>query len=89
MPPFSISGAPVTDAEVRAVGAVLAFRRASCLERALVMQAVGIRRGKPRDVVVGVGRPDGEFGAHAWLDGAPDGESGRFAELVRFPPPVP
>jgi len=67
----------------RAVEAVLRWRRATCLERATVLQAWHLAHGRPRDVVLGV-RGSAEFGAHAWLDGASGGIG--YAELVRRPP---
>lgn len=70
----------------RGVKAVLLLRRASCLEGALVRQRFLAARGDQRDVVIGVGRPDDAFGAHAWLDGERDGERMGFHELARVPP---
>lgn len=55
--------------------------RASCLERSLLRQAWLRGRGKERDVVIGV-RSVGEFEAHAWLDGDPDGAG--YAEIHRI-----
>jgi Transglutaminase-like superfamily len=62
---------------------VLASRlaRASCLERSLLRQAWLRARGTDRDVVIGV-RSQGEFEAHAWLDGDPDGAE--YAEIHRI-----
>jgi len=57
--------------------------RASCLERSLLRQAWLRGRGTMRDVVIGV-RSDDEFGAHAWLDGDPDGVD--FVEIHRIGP---
>jgi hypothetical protein len=67
----------------RAVGAILRMRRASCLERAVVLQAWHLAHGRARDVVIGVRGPS-EFEAHAWLDGERGGAG--YAELLRRPP---
>jgi Transglutaminase-like superfamily len=67
----------------RVVEAVLRARRASCLERAIVLQAWFLARGRPRDVVIGV-RPSADFDAHAWLDGERSGAG--YGELLRRPP---
>jgi hypothetical protein len=64
----------------RGVRAVL--RRASCLERSLVLQRWLAAHGDARDVVIGTTGPAG-FQAHAWLDG--DDDAG-FVELARLPP---
>jgi hypothetical protein len=66
------------------VRAVLRARRASCLERALVLQRWLGARGDPRDVVIGTTGP-ADFEAHAWLDGEA-GTGTRFVELARLPP---
>jgi len=70
------------DAE-RGVAFALRRRRATCLESALVRQAMLAARGVRREVVIGVARPAGAFRAHAWLEG--DAVDGRFTELVRRP----
>jgi Transglutaminase-like superfamily len=64
---------------------VLASRlaRASCLERSLLRQAWLRVRGTERDVVIGV-RSTGEFEAHAWVEGDPDGVD--YAEIHRIGP---
>lgn len=65
----------------------LRIGRASCLERALVMQAWSAAHGRDLAVVIGVQQADGAFAAHAWLDGDGDGaERGDlpFAELLRL-----
>lgn len=69
-------------------GAVGALRRlkATCLERAMVLQAWDAAHDVRRDLVIGVTSPGDGFRAHAWLDGeAPCHEEG-FTELVRRPP---
>lgn len=72
----------------RGVGAVLHRRRASCLERALVLQAWHAAHGDPRELVIGVTAPGDEFRAHAWLEGEDPchGSEGDFAEILRRPP---
>jgi Transglutaminase-like superfamily len=67
----------------RVVEAVLRLQRASCLERAVVLQAWHLAHGRARDVVIGV-RCSAGFEAHAWLDGESGGTG--YAELLRRPP---
>ena len=67
----------------RAVEAALRARGASCLQRAIVLQAWHLAHGVRRDVVVGV-RPSADFDAHAWLDGERPGAA--YGELLRRPP---
>ena len=55
--------------------------RATCLERSLLRQAWLRGRGTMRDVVIGV-RSEGQFEAHAWLEGDPDGEG--YVEIHRI-----
>ena len=69
-------------ADTWVVEATLRRLSASCLPRALVLQRWLLARGEPRDVVVGVANQP-SFRAHAWLDGASDGEG--FHELSRRP----
>ena len=69
----------------RGVYALLRRRPNTCLERALVLQAWEGAHGALRDVVIGVDPRGGEFVAHAWLAGEPDGERARFIELMRLP----
>jgi transglutaminase superfamily protein len=57
----------------------------TCLERSLVLQRWLTTRSQPADVVIGVARGSDTYHAHAWLDGAPEGEG--FHELVRLPAP--
>ena len=70
----------------RAVASVLHRRRATCLERSLVLQAWDAAHGSPRDVVIGVTSPSPEFRAHAWLDGEETCGHGEFVERVRIHP---
>jgi len=67
---------------VRIVLGVLRVRRATCLERSLVLQAWLAGRGDRRDVVIGV-RGAGSVLAHAWVDGLEDGAG--YVELHRVP----
>ena len=69
----------------RAVCWMLRQRRASCLERALVLQAWYSGQGVPREVVIGVTSPE-HFQAHAWLDGDTKCHEARFAEILRLSP---
>lgn len=69
-------------------GVTAAMRRlgASCLERAIVLQAWHAAQGDERDLIIGVSPPDGGFRAHAWLDGeAPCHSQTVFHELLRRP----
>ena len=77
-PPLSPHGA-------LGVRAALRLRRASCLERSLVLQRWLAAHGERRDVVIGVSAP-GEFRAHAWLDGEPAPDDQGFRELSRMAP---
>ena len=70
----------------RGVGALLHRRGHSCLEGALVKQAWLAAHDDPRDVVIGVAKPNERFGAHAWLDGGSDGSVADFTELRRLRP---
>lgn len=65
----------------RAVVGVLRRRRATCLESALVRQAMLVARGDEHELVIGVAGPAAGFRAHAWIDG--DEVDGAFDELVR------
>jgi Transglutaminase-like superfamily len=89
-----IHARPITDVRLPAAprigpdaerGVSLALRRrgATCLESALVRQAMLAARGIRREVVIGVDRTEGTFRAHAWLDGEP--VDPRFTELMRAP----
>jgi transglutaminase superfamily protein len=69
----------------RGVRAVLDRSNASCLVRALVLQAWEASRGRPRDLVIGVTAPSDDFEAHAWLDGDEPPTGRPFSELVRQP----
>lgn len=71
----------------RGRGAVLwtvRLLRASCLERALVLQRWDAAGHRPRDVVVGVCLAGDRMRAHAWVDGEDPG--GDFVEIYRRPP---
>ena len=81
--------APPARAPGRGRGAVLcALRllRASCLERALVLQRWDAAGHRPRDVVVGVCLTGDRMRAHAWLDG--EDPRGDFVEIHRRPPTI-
>jgi hypothetical protein len=68
----------------RGVALALRRRHASCLESALVRQAVLAARGSPRELVIGVARSADGVRAHAWLEGDPVDEA--FTELARRGP---
>jgi hypothetical protein len=46
----------------------LRLRRATCLERSLVLQRWLFAAGQPHDVLIGVSPTEGSVEAHAWLD---------------------
>jgi Transglutaminase-like superfamily len=73
-------------AGARGVHGVLRRRNATCLERALLLQAWYAAQGIERDVVIGVTAPATGFTAHAWLDGEPAEQDGPFRELHRLAP---
>jgi hypothetical protein len=66
--------------------ALLRLRPHSCLERALIVQHWLAGQGVLRSVVIGVGRPDGSFIAHAWVEGEEDELARSLHELTRLPP---
>jgi hypothetical protein len=68
---------------VRGVYAVLRRRRATCLERSLVMQAWLAAHGDARALIIGVTPPGENFHAHAWLEGEYPCHPGEFTELTR------
>jgi hypothetical protein len=75
----------VDSGAIRGLAAVDHRMRLSCLERSLVRQRWHAAHGSPRDVVIGVGRPGEDFGAHAWLEGDPPTESDGFTAMLRRP----
>lgn len=70
----------------RSVQVAVRLLRASCLERALVLQRWDEAGNRPRDVVVGVCLDGGRMRAHAWLDG--EDPRGDFVEIHRRPPTI-
>jgi len=75
----------VPRAAERGVEISLRLARATCLTRAIVLQAWRLAHGEERDLVIAVTRPGANFGAHAWLDGDSPCHSSRFHELTRRP----
>jgi hypothetical protein len=69
----------------RGVRVVLTRRPLSCLERSIVRQRWYAEHGDQRDLIIGVHHSRETFGAHAWLDGDPDGEGEQLVELLRRP----
>jgi hypothetical protein len=63
---------------------VLSLSRTTCLESALVRQALDAGAGRPRELVIGVTGAREGFRAHAWLEG--DGVGEDFKELMRHAP---
>jgi hypothetical protein len=74
---------------LRGVLAVMRRTPGTCLEEALVLQRWLSDHGDPRQVVIGVGRPDGALGAHAWVDGERFSREAAYGELMRLDPPSP
>jgi hypothetical protein len=66
----------------RGVVIMLEARRATCLERSLVLQAWFAAHGPAPDVIVGVAKNGNRVKAHAWLAGSDEGAG--FVELHRF-----
>jgi hypothetical protein len=64
---------------------------ADCLPRALVLCRMLERRGLDAELRLGVGKPDGEFAAHAWVEhggtalAEPEPHGRRFAPLGEPP----
>ena len=74
----------IPDRAAKGVVKILEARRASCLERSLVLQA-WIRAhggGQAPDIIIGVRKQGDEVKAHAWLDGS--GEGAGYAEIHRL-----
>jgi hypothetical protein len=69
-----------------AVELVLSLRRATCLERSVVLQAWDAAHGTSRDVVIGVAKTGSSVNAHAWLAGE-DANNAGFTEITRIPVP--
>jgi len=70
---------------VRGVEVALRLRRATCLERSLIMQRWLMACGSRHDVLVGVGRGSGAIEAHAWIhryDSEAEGEGLRLLGRV-------
>jgi Transglutaminase-like superfamily/Coenzyme PQQ synthesis protein D (PqqD) len=67
----------------RGVSIILRRRKATCLERALVLQRWLASQGVQRDVVIGVTGTASGFEAHAWLEG--EAAAAKFHELTRVP----
>ena len=76
---------PLPPRAARGVRYVLRTRPATCLQRALVLQAWHAAQGSPREVVIGVSGSRDTFSAHAWLDGDPGNPGSSFDELLRLP----
>jgi hypothetical protein len=82
----SFSKPPRTPVDAtRAVTAVMASTRATCLVRSLVLQRWLLDHGEAVDVVIGVTAPSNGFRAHAWLDRPGELGTDGFEELHRLP----
>lgn len=66
--------------------ATLAVLRASCLERAVVVQQWDAADGRERDLLIGVSRAGGRTLGHAWLEG--ENPRGAFSVIHRLPAPA-
>lgn len=66
--------------------ATLALLRASCLERAVVLQRWDAADGRRRDLLIGVTRAGGRTRGHAWLEG--EDPRGAFTVIHRRPAPA-
>jgi hypothetical protein len=78
-----------SSAGVRGVEAALRSRRATCLERSLIVQRWLMADGSPHDVLVGVNGGGGSMEAHAWIDlydSEDEGEGEGFRVLTRVAP---
>lgn len=87
-PPLLPAPPVLPSAAVRGVLAVLHRRRASCLERSIVLQRWFASQGRPLELVIGVDASGETFGAHAWLEGEnpPHGQDeGDYQEIHRLP----
>lgn len=74
---------------LRGARAALWLRRASCLERSMILQRWWATRGVGLEVVIGVRNPNRHRGpmAHAWVDRFDRDWTHRFAEIRRIAPP--
>lgn len=70
---------------VRGVRWGLALRRATCLERSLVMQRWLVAHGIERDVLIGVAKDGGRTLAHAWIAGQEALNDREYVEMTRVP----
>lgn len=69
----------------RAMQLALPTRRATCLQRSLVLRAFLDARGVPRAIVIGVKRGSGDtFQAHAWVEGIDDASGEGYAVIRRL-----
>ncbi len=80
----------VAPGSLRGARIALRARRATCLERSLILQRWWASRGKALDVIVGVRNPAasgrGPMG-HAWVEHYDRDCSDVFREIRRVPPP--
>jgi hypothetical protein len=71
---------------VRGVEAALRRRRATCLERSLILQRWLIAHGAPHEVLIGVSGGADRVEAHAWIDGYdPEADEQDFRVLTHVP----
>jgi Transglutaminase-like superfamily len=67
---------------LRGVEAALRLRRATCLERSLIVQRWLMAFGSRHDVLLGVGRGSGTMEAHAWIHRYDPDVEGEGLELL-------
>lgn len=72
----------VPSASLRGIELALRMRRATCLERSLVVQRWLLARGREHDVVVGVAGGAEALDAHAWIDRYDADEQGAGYEVL-------
>lgn len=65
--PISVERSHIAARMVR-VGSHYSFVASNCLHRSLTLWFLLRRQGIPCDLKIGVGKPDGEFEAHAWIE---------------------
>lgn len=72
---------------LRLVRRYLVRRGANCIEKSLITQSWLNAQGRPMTVVVGVGKKEGGFMAHAWIPGYDHPAEGKnYKEIARLEP---
>jgi hypothetical protein len=68
---------------IRGVGLGLSLRRASCLERSLIVQRWYLSQGRSRPMLIGIAREGASTVAHAWLEGEERRNKHEYLEMTR------